>query len=72
VRCAALQELRPREATDFRAVPRQVVVTTMEGRRELVGRASFLKSGGAAIDPRPPRRGADGPARAGARAYRLS
>jgi Cu+-exporting ATPase len=46
VRYAQFQELRPLDATDFRAVPGKGVVATVAGRRVVVGRPSFLASEG--------------------------
>lgn len=46
VRYAQFQEVRPPKATDFRAVAGKGVVATVEGRRVVVGRPSFLGSEG--------------------------
>ena len=51
VRYAEFQEVRPREASEFRAIPGKGVVATVDGRRVLVGRTSFLESEGATIEP---------------------
>ena len=49
VRYAQFHEIRPPEATDFRAVAGKGVVATVEGRRVVVGRPSFLESEGVAM-----------------------
>ncbi len=50
VRYAEFQEVRKRAATDFRAIPGRGVVAIVDGRRVLVGRASFLKAEGVVVD----------------------
>jgi heavy metal translocating P-type ATPase len=50
VRYAEFQEVRPLEASEFRAVPGKGVVAAVDGRRVLVGRESFLRAEGVAVD----------------------
>lgn len=50
VRYAELQEVRPLETTDVRAVPGMGVAATVNGRRVLVGRRSYLQAEGVALD----------------------
>ena len=54
VRYAEFQEVRPPEASEFRAIPGKGVSAVVDGRRVLVGRESFLKAEGVtvAIPPR--------------------
>ena len=54
VRYAEFQEIRPREASDFRAVPGKGVVAMVDGRRVVVGRRSFLEAERIVVDV-PPR-----------------
>jgi len=51
VRYAQFHEIRTSEATDFRAVAGKGVVATVEGRRVVVGRPSFLESEGVTMPP---------------------
>ena len=54
VRYAEFQEVRAREASEFRAMPGNGVSAVVDGRRVLVGRESFLKAEGVTVDV-PPR-----------------
>ncbi len=51
VRYAQFHEIRTPEATDFRASAGKGVVATVEGRRVVVGRPSFLESEGVTMPP---------------------
>lgn len=50
VRYAEFQEVRPGEASDFRAIPGKGVSAVVDGRRVLVGRESFLRAEGVVLD----------------------
>jgi P-type Cu+ transporter len=50
VRYAEFQEVRPRVASEFRAIPGKGVSAVVDGRRVLVGRESFLRAEGVVVD----------------------
>jgi len=51
VRYAEFQEVRPREAADFRAIPGKGVMAEVDGQRVVVGRTSLLEAEGIAVAP---------------------
>jgi Cu+-exporting ATPase len=51
VRYAEFQEVQPSDATDFRAVPGQGAIATVNGEHVLVGRRSFLEHEGVSFAP---------------------